>query len=969
MKKIHIFLIIIFIFTTSLIGCYRYSDIYATEQSPATPLPVIQKIDTKNTAAPEEGSTSAPSEPTYINVVCITEVSSSGKDWIEFYNPGNEQINLSKYKLGNSDDFTKAVALPDILLNPGDYCCVYGKDEAESIKADFSINKEGESIFLFHADGSTVSKLNVPALYANCSYVFINGSWAYTYRPTPGKANTTPAFDSPDPIPYDNDSPIIINEVLVSNKHSVIDSYGCHSDFIEIYNPSDTPISLDGWFLSDSSSNLTKWSFPNISIASKQYIVIFLSGQDSTESELHASFGINPEEEIVLFDGNSKKYSVFHLPDILISDISVGPGNAYYRFPSPGFANTAEINDIAHIGYYFDDDVYISEVYAFGDELDWVEIYNGSGDSIDLSGWHLTDDLDDPMKFEFKHKDLMPGEYYVIEASSHTSLQNDSVAKFGISISGKTLYLIDAEGGVRDIFKTGMMDGSASSGRIEGNTEIYRVFFTVSTPGAKNSSSYITGRTQDPIFSVTSLYCTEKFNLTISAEEGAQIYYTSDGSAPEASSKLLYSGPISIKKNTVIRAIAVKDGYLSSNVVTYTYLFEEPHSIPVVCIAMSPGDKNAVWSAKSKQSKTKVEREGFLSYYEDDGKLGVSFPAGFKPKGAGTLGRSQASLSIHLRGKYGQSNVTYPFFSEYGWETYASLVVRNSGQDYAKARIRDSLASRICFGLNIDVSATKPVAVYVNGEYYGLYDLNEDQNADYLHTHYGVDTRTVEIIRFNTVVVKGSGSNWKRVIEYAKTKNFKSDEVYNEFLQWVDPDFFMDYLICSIYLCNSDMANQKYWHTTDNTIRWRPILYDFDYAIGFNRSAKSSIIERFFDPDGTATATSRVYTYIACALVKNPGWRQRFIERYIELTYTVFAPSRVNTIIDQLVSEMEPEMPRHISRWSSRKAAPASIREWHDNIDSIKDWFSQRQKYAIDSLKKYFHISDEEIERIKAKYV
>ena len=97
-------------------------------------------------------------------------------------------------------------------------------------------------------------------------------------------------------------------------------------------------------------------------------------------------------------------------------------------------------------------------------------------------------------------------------------------------------------------------------------------------------------------------------------------------------------------------------------------------------------------SARSKVSASKEQRKGYFSYYEG-GKLSTQFPADFKTKGAGTLGYEQLSLTIHLRGKYGQGSVTYPFFSEYGWREYTSLCIRNSGQDNSSARIRDSFAA------------------------------------------------------------------------------------------------------------------------------------------------------------------------------------------------------------------------------------------------------------------------------------
>ena len=85
--------------------------------------------------------------------------------------------------------------------------------------------------------------------------------------------------------------------------------------------------------------------------------------------------------------------------------------------------------------------------------------------------------------------------------------------------------------------------------------------------------------------------------------------------------------------------------------------------------------------------------------------------------------------------------------------------MRNGGQDWSTARIRDSFTSRLVEGMYLDNSATRPVVVYINGVYNGLYDLNEDQNGEFLETHYGVNGDTVEFIRRNQTPIKGSSKD------------------------------------------------------------------------------------------------------------------------------------------------------------------------------------------------------------------
>lgn len=181
----------------------------------------------------------------------------------------------------------------------------------------------------------------------------------------------------------------------------------------------------------------------------------------------------------------------------------------------------------------------------------------------------------------------------------------------------------------------------------------------------------------------------------------------------------------------------------------------------MVCLTFDPADFSAVYAATTRDQR--VERGAFVEYYESDGGLGVKFPCGVRANGSGTLVAPQKSLAIKLRAGYGRQEVTYPFFGEYEIKSFQNLVLRNSGQDRDGARVRDAVCMRMVEGLNIDNCATRPVVAYINGKYWGIYDLNEDQNADFLAAHYGVNPDEVDIIRRNTGALEGSSADIKRV--------------------------------------------------------------------------------------------------------------------------------------------------------------------------------------------------------------
>ena len=884
-------------------------------------------------------------------------------DWFELYNSGAETVDLGRLYVTDNPEKPDKYRLPQVDLQPGQYVAVCCCDKSHP-SVPMGIARSGETLYVFGGDRRQICTVTVPPLDDDLSWACVDGAWGYCTEPTPGRANGR-IFASLDPVKVEGLG-LVVSELLIDGSRVAVTPDGKYCDFVEFYNDTDGVLSLNNWFLSDREDDLEKWAFPEVEVPAGWYLLVLLGGdgQPRADGLLQADFALNRREQLVLYNANALAYTTFALPKKLRADVSVGAHGEYYLVPTPGRVNGFASYTEADRGCYDYTGVFVSEACAYdgAGNNDWIELYNATDSQVSLEGWRLEKGRDGEKAIALSGT-LAPGGYAVFETTSHPERQRGGVGSFGLSLGGQTLYLFDETGALRDEYATGVLEPGISSGRLEGNGNIARVFFKQPTKGGRNSAQYALGYAKAPVFSETRLYQTSAFRLTLTSGEGATIRYTTNGCEPTASSTV-YTGPIEITRNTVVRAFAQADGLLDSEIVTYTFLFEEPHQLPVVSLSFDPKDKDALWSGRSKDSSSKKQRKGYFSYYEG-GKLSTEFPADFKTKGAGTLGYAQASLSIHLRGKYGMSSVTYPFFKEYGWQSYSSLCIRNSGQDINQARIRDSYAARLCFGLNIDVVATRPVVVYINGQYYGLYDLNEDQNDDYLESRYAIDKDDVEIIRFNTVVVKGSNSDWKRVIEYAKNRDLSKDAAYEEFTKWVDPDYFIDYLVCSTYLCNSDMANQKYWHTKDGTVRWRAIFYDFDYAMGYNSgSVKRNIIGNFFSKDGTATATSRVYTHIAAALVKNPGWRQRFIERYVELTVTTFAPERATRILNELKEEMAPEMKRHIARWKN----PGSYDKWVANVNAVQHWMEQRPKYALDNLRSYFKLSQSYIDELVDKY-
>ncbi|NLI54936.1 MAG: hypothetical protein GX417_11565 [Clostridiales bacterium] len=914
-----------------------------------------------------------------LDALSISEVmptdDASGYRWVELKNNSDGAINLENYCLSDDEANPLKWQISSGTVPAGGYVCIYlsglGKDGENGTHAAFRLSSEDTVLLLSDLQGNLIDRLEWQAGVPEGVSVVKDaaGMRVYTAYPTFAAENSAVTFTDLEITVMDKSDPVHINEVLKYNTLSAIDSDGDREEWVELKNFATEPVSLLGYFLSDDSDDLYKWALPDITLQPGEYKVIYLSGKDRTDGELHANFGLSDEEnDIILTCLNGMRSEGMSLAGVTRDNISVGLDDnwniRYYASPTPGGDNAHGFETADQIGCFDNTGVFISEVSAVqeikSDDNDWIELCNGADAPVDLTGWTLSDSATTQDKYTFAGGTVEAGGYFVVECTSHTLRQTESTAPFSISPGGETLVLKNAEGTIVDTFDTGALTLDITSGRVESDTTIARVFFSKPTRGKENDSNVTTGVSPQPVFSDSSLYHTGKFTLTITCDDpNAEIYYTTDGEDPTLKSKR-YTEPIEIRDSMPLRAVSYVSGRRPSEITTATYLFVEPHTVPVVCINGDPDTIKQVMRVDDQ--KNKIERLAYISYYEPDGTLGVSFPAGIKPKGAGTLIYSQKSLSLNLRAGYGQSSVTYPFWPGYEFDTFSTLVVRNGGQDWSTARIRDSFASALVEGMYIDNSATRPVVVYINGKYNGLYDLDEDLNGEFLETHYGVDGDTVEFIRRNSAVIKGSNKDFKRVRSYAESKNLSDDEVFAEFSQWVDVQYFTDYFIAETYMCNSDMFNQKYWRTTDYAVKWRPVFFDLDFAF---KTASRDIIGQFFNANGVPSNDgSLTYFEIYIGLKKNAAWREYCVERYVEVVMKYFNAERATAMFDEMVAALRPEMPRQIAKWGK----PGSMSEWEKSVSQMRYFIENRPENALENMRKYFGLSKDELNQLIAKY-
>ena len=894
-------------------------------------------------------------------------INEAGEEFVELYNAGTEPISLAAFYLSDDASNKSKWRFPYQTLEPGEYLFVSLVGEGE-VAASFRLSSYETVVYLCYA-GELYDSMDLAGLWDGMSRgIDAQGNLVYYIEPSPGAENAA-GLASLELKEMGEDEPLKINEVMLENGNTLIDEDGDRPEWIELYNAADAAIDLSDYYLSDDDTNLLKWQLPEEQLAAGEYMIIYLSGKDKGH---HASFGIGTGEPVILTNYAELTSETVDIPEEnRLDNISYGLQDGkwlYFGKGTPGRENTVHGNEsITNVEKVDRMSLWITEVSAAAkarsNEKDWIELYNGGNTAVDLSGWYLSDDNDDPRKYALSGT-IEAKQYLVVSAGGSAS---DGGANFGISPSGEELILTDPNGSAVDIFATGALRAGETSGRAAGDFSGERVFFDVPTKGAENGSP-IGAQIAAPDFSVDGGFYPDGVTVEITAAEG-DIYYTTDGSEPTIESEK-YTGPLKISENTPVSAIAVKSGYLPSDPVVNTYITEE-HSatLPTVCISIDEADFRSLYTVKfytGENGKTyvakkidEIERRANIEYYENDGKLGVSFPCGIRVTGNGTRTYNQKSLAIFARPGYGQSSIVYPFFEGCPMSEFQSLVLRNAGQNRDESRMSDVLASNVFQGMNLDSAYSKFVVVYINGEYFGIYDLKEKINENYFASYYGVDPDTVNTIRRNYTAIAGDNKQVKEVYSYAQRWSTSNDETFKKFTEYVDQYAWIDYIIARSYTGDGDIFNQKLWNTNDYQVKWRPIFFDCDFSF----TGQGSTLGVYFksgghpSPDGTLTNM-----HIGTALKRNEGWRDMFVKRYAEVLKWV--PERSLELFDEYYAQLEPEMARHIKRWGTH----SSLNEWKNEAQAQRKILEKRPYVVTKQIQNVFDVSDAEMKELFPKY-
>jgi hypothetical protein len=376
-----------------------------------------------------------------------------------------------------------------------------------------------------------------------------------------------------------------------------------------------------------------------------------------------------------------------------------------------------------------------------------------------------------------------------------------------------------------------------SRGRTVDGGPVWGVF-TTPTPNAPNSSPQLEYATK-PTFSVAQGFYGGAQSVTItSPDAGVSIRYTTDGTTPTSSSAL-YSGPVSISSTTVLRARAFSSNPLvpASFVNSNTYFIGVTHTTPVVSVF---GDQMLTLL-----NGTQLEAESGLEYFNSSGALIAETQGVSDEHGNDSWSYNQRGFDFISKDEMGYNyGVNAPVFVNKDRDSYQRLIFKAAANDnypFASggAHIRDSYAHTLSqrAKLNIDERTWAPAVMYVNGQYWGVYDVREKvDDLDFTDHYYKQDDPYVQFLQTwgGTWTPYGGAAtltDWNAMRSYITSNNMAIPANY----AYVDSLFsiksFVDYFVYNSWLVSADWLNWNtaWWRGTDpagDKKKWRYTLWD-----------------------------------------------------------------------------------------------------------------------------------------------
>ncbi len=628
---------------------------------------------------------------------------------------------------------------------------------------------------------------------------------------------------------------------------------------------------------------------------------------------------------------------------------------------------------------------------AFGVVQDWIELYNPGTTVINIQGFYLSNDLGNISRWQFPLNTTIAAKGFlkVFASGANVTATNGGVKEYHtnyklLQTKPEKIILANAMGVIVDSLTITPNLKNHSWGRNPDGAATWKLY-TTHTFNTSNTGNALTSYLIRPVFSAGSGTYSGGISLSISStQSNTKIKYTLDGTDPNTSaSAITASSPVSLNLSTtkVVRAVctdvSTTPTYFNSFIETHTYFFSPDNAFTLPVVSLCADTAQLIINPLSVV-------DAYIEYFETDRSLAMtSFGYANLHQNNG-MGFPQVAFNFTAVDEYGYNytnrhqffdNPTLGassrtdhekiIFSNASADNFPSGGGKNGGNK-RPTHLRDAFCQTYALrkNLNLEGRRYEPVIMFVNGGYYGIYELRENMDKENT-THYYTQKDPMILEYSGTAYLNNPPqawqTDWNNAYNYVMNNPMTVAANYTQASKLIDIDNLIDYVIYNTYVVNSNFikSNGAWWRGSDGAkpkSKWRYWMKDMDDTFGAGEDliglgntgplSDPCAYNNALPAGNPATGHFALFN----KLLTNNDFKTLFLNRYADLVNTSLSCDSLIEHFNYFKALLSPEMPRHAKKWANTLTAPNdSLKDWNRNMDSLQSWIKKRCK-VVDSL-------------------
>lgn len=599
-----------------------------------------------------------------------------------------------------------------------------------------------------------------------------------------------------------------------------------------------------------------------------------------------------------------------------------------------------------------------------GDNEDFIEFYNSGAADVDLGGYFLSDQPSNPDKFEIPAGTTVPaGGFLMVMCSGEGELATNLYVGGNLNTNfkinqcqGESIIFSDPGGAILEQYDylNDMLTTQAdhSWARSSDGDATWEVCVNPTPNASNNGASTFSAYAQSPEFDLEAGFYGGGLDVQISAPAGYEIRYTTNGYAPNTGSTV-YSGPITLNTTTVVRAIAIDpsgneaDSFVSTN----TYFVGDSHTITVVSCSgdeQEDGSWPGGWGGG-------VDEPMHIEFFNADGTFIVEATGDSNEHGNDSNAYGQRGFDYVTRDQMGYDYALEgELFQVKNRDEYQRLIFKAGANDNYPhepgAHIRDAYVHTLSHiaDLKLDERTSESCIVYLNGEYWGVYEYREKvDDTDFTREYYDQPRHFVDFLKTwgGTWEEYGDGDDWYDFVDFVTGNDMTVDANYEYAITQLHPLSLIDYFILNSYIVSMDWLNWNtaWWrgrHPDGNAKRWRYALWDCDASFGhyvnYTGIPDTGPTADPCNPESMGNVGGQGHIPVLNALMDNEDFFALYVNRWADLGNTHFTCENMHAVLDSMVQVIEPEMQKQCDRWGG------SIPGWETELQQLRDFIDTR---------------------------